>query len=59
MFPDKEDIPTNMSITTSKKIRGLLQSVLNEDALGHIPETFNFETLMKAKGTSLPKKIQV
>jgi hypothetical protein len=57
LFADKSDVPVNMKITTYKKIRGYLDSVLNENPLGHIPGTFNLEKVMSISGVQLPKKL--
>ena len=46
-----------MRLTTFKKIRGYLESVVNENELGHLPGTFNMETIMALPGVQLPKKI--
>lgn len=46
-----------MKLSTFKKVRGYLQSVLNEDPLGHVPATFNLEKLMSMPKVHLPKKL--
>ena len=58
LFEDKQDIPINMKLTTFKKIKGYLTSIINENELGHIPGTFNMETIMSLPGVQFPKKIQ-
>lgn len=57
MFPEKRDLPVNMKLSTFKKIRGYLDSVVNENSLGHLPGTFNLEKVMSISQVHLPKKL--
>lgn len=46
-----------LHITTNKKIRGFLQSIINEKELSHIPNSYNLEKMFSARGKNQPKKV--
>ena len=48
-----------LAITTQKKIKGLLTSVLQEAELKDDARSFNFEKMFAIKGTNAPKKTQI
>ena len=56
---EKNKQEPQLKITTDKKIRGLLQSVLDEGDLWDDPRSYNLEKVFCGKGYSNPSKAQV
>ena len=46
-----------LKITTNKKIRGFLESIIKEKDLYDIPCSYNLEKMFSAKGKNQPKKV--
>jgi hypothetical protein len=49
----------NLKITTGKKIRGYLGSIIQESGLADQPVSFNLEKIYCRKGKLIPSKLQV
>ena len=42
-----------------KKIKGLLDSIINESILKNNPKSYNFRRLFQSKGKNIPKKLEI
>ena len=55
---EQGEIPS-LNLKTNKKIKGLLQSILDECLLYDNPKSYNYRELFKLKNTNNPKKLNI